>query len=615
MFRLLKYLRPYLWQCLALVAATGLQVWGTLQLPTMMSGIVNEGIVKTDYGYIWGTGLLMLGIAFLSTIGALASSYFSARIGTGFGRDLRRDVFKKILSYSINEIDDFSTASLITRTTNDIAQVQGVVVMMFMMMLRVPLMATGSIIQAISLAPDMTWILALAVALLLFFVVLIMSIVIPKFKLIQKMVDKITLLTRENLTGLRVIRAFNNQKVEEKKFAKANNDLTRMDIFVETVMSVTGPLMSLLLNGVSLLCIWIGVSHLEANAEYLGKMMAFMQYATHTIMSFLFLTILFVMLPRANVSAGRLNEVLRAKNSVVFKKKTEASDEDLARINEERKGAFTGASKGCNEPSVEFKNVSFSYSEKAEEAVLRGISFVAKAGQTTAIIGSTGSGKSTVVNLIPRFRDVTMGEVLVDGINVRDFAKDDLMRRIGYVPQKGFLFSGTVRSNILFGIDKTEVGGNEDALDKRMKKAAEIAQAAEFVEKMPDGYESKIIEAGTNVSGGQRQRLSIARAVAKDPEIYIFDDAFSALDMKTDKKLRAALKPVTRKAVTIIVAQRISTIKDADQIVVIDDGKLVAKGTHGELLVSSEVYREIVKSQLSDKEFEFEMNNARKGKK
>ena len=583
MFKMLRFIRPYKLQAFLLIFAIFLQAMGTLRLPTLMSAIVNDGIVTGDQGFIIFTGLKMVLWAVISALGALLSSYLSARIGAAIGRDMREELFEKILSFSIAEIDDFSTASLITRTTNDISTVQNTLVMMLSMALRVPMMAAGAIFEAVMLAPDMTWILALSVAVLIFFVVLILSLVLPKFMLYQKLVDKVNLLTRENLTGLRVIRAFNNEKYEQRKFNKTNVKIMKTDYFISWMLGFENPLMMLVFNGTSLLCVWIGISHLSFDASYLGKMMAFMQYATQVLLSFFFLAILFVMIPRASVSAKRINEVLKTKAKISWKKKMKSVDSDL--------------------PSVEFKNVSFKY-DGADENVLSNISFTAKAGETTAFIGSTGSGKTTLVNLVARFYDATDGEILVNGVNVREYSKHGLMEKIGFVPQKGFLFSGTIRSNILFGAhDKND--------EKCMRKAAKIAQASEFIRKLPDGFDTKIVEGGTNVSGGQRQRLSIARAVAKNPEIYIFDDAFSALDMKTDKILREALKEVTKKSVILTVAQRVSTIREADQIVVLDNGKVAGIGTHHELILKCKVYQEICQSQLSDAEFKKEIEDAR----
>lgn len=582
MFKMLRYIRPYYKQAIILILSIAMQAWGVLRLPTLMSEIVNKGIIDKDTDLILMVGVQMFLWTVLSSIGALSSSYFSAKIGAAIGRDMRDDVFKKILSFSIAEIDKFSTASLITRTTNDISTVQNTLIMMLSMMLRAPLMAVLAIIEAVRLAPDMTWIIAVSVGVLLFCVISIMMTVMPKFVLYQKLFDKINLLTRENLTGRRVIRAFNNEKYEARKFDKTNMKLMKTDIFIGTLMSLEGPLMTLIFNGTTVLCIWIGISHLEFDASYLGKMMAFMQYAVRVIMSFLFLTMLFVMVPRAAVSTKRINEVLRAKPKIIWKE--------------------TGEEVRENQPTVEFKKVSFKY-DGAEGEVLTNVSFLAKAGETTAFIGSTGSGKSTLINLVPRFYDCTSGEVLVNGINVKDYSKKGLMKKIGLVPQKGFLFSGTVKTNILFGVE------SENA-EHKVEEAAEIAQAKEFILKLPEQYQASITESGSNVSGGQRQRLAIARAVAKNPEIYIFDDAFSALDMKTDKVLREALKPVTKNAVVLVVAQRVSTIREAEQIVVLDEGKVVGRGKHSELIRNCKVYQEICKSQLSDEEYAEEVGNA-----
>lgn len=555
-----------------------MQAWSAIQLPAIMAQIVNNGIVQGDLSYVWEAGVRMVLFALLASVCAVVANLLAAMVGTAFARDLRNDIFKKVLSLSVTDMKNFSTASLITRTTNDVMQVQQAAVMCMTMLLRAPVMAVMAIIQAVVTAPDMTWIIALAVVILLVLVTTILGIVMPKFKIFQQLVDKITMLTRENLTGLRVIRAFNNEKLEQKKFDKVNTDLTRLSIWVDKVMSLQNPLINLVFNGTTLLCIWIGVSLITKDIAYLGNMMAFMQYAIQVIMSFLFLTMLFVVLPRANVSAKRINEILDTDSKIEWKEKT-VGKPDLA-------------------PSVEFEKVGFSYA-KAEEKVLEDVSFVAKAGETTAFIGSTGSGKSTLINLVPRFYEATEGKIKINGIDIKDYAQDDLMRRIGYVPQKGILFAGTVKSNITFGAP--------EITEQQVHEAARIAQAEEFIEKLDKKYDAHIAQGGSNVSGGQKQRLSVARAVAKNPDIYIFDDSFSALDMKTDAKLREALKPVTKNAVTLIVAQRISTIKDADQIVVLNEGKVVGKGTHGQLLQECGIYREIAKSQLSEEEFKKEL--------
>ena len=583
MLSFFRYLKPYWAQAILLVVAIGLQVWGTLALPALMADIVNDSIATKNTSQIWNIGLMMFGFTIMAAVCACLSSFFSARIGAALSRDIRQDVYRKILSLSISEIDNFSTASLITRTTNDIAQVQQTLIMSLSMLLRAPIMAIGAIIGAIDTAPDMTWIIVLAVGVMLVCIITVMAIVIPKFELFQKLIDKITLITRENLTGIRVVRAFNNQKLEYKKFKKANDEITDVNIFINNLMSLEAPLMTLVFNGTSILCVWIGISLLEKDISYLGDMMAFMQYALQVIMAFLVLTIFFVMLPRANVSARRIHEVLDIKPTIHWRKKTEGTP------------SLT--------PSVEFKDVTFSY-PSAEAPVLNNISFAAKAGETTAFIGSTGSGKTTLINLVPRFHDATSGEVIIDGLNVKKYSKDDLMQKIGYVPQRGLLFSGDINSNITFG--------NPSANASSVVKAASVSQAKEFIEKLPEKYGSSIAQGGHNVSGGQKQRLSIARAIAKEPKIYIFDDSFSALDMKTDKKLRKELKTITEKSVVLVVAQRISTIKDAEQIIVLDQGKIVGKGNHLELLNKCKVYREINKSQLSEEEYTAEINIAKK---
>ncbi len=582
MVKLFKYLKPYLWQIVILLFAVAVQVWSALQLPALMAQIVNDGIVVGDLGFIWGAGAKMMLFAVVAATGGAVANLMSSIVGAGFARDLRNRVFRQVLSLSVTDMKEFSTASLITRTTNDISQVQQAATMCMTMLVRAPMTAVLAIIQAVITAPDMTWIIALSVGILLALVIMILAIVMPKFKIFQQLIDKITLLTRENLTGLRVIRAFNNEKLERKKFDRANTELTDLAIWVNKVMSLQNPLINLVFNGTTLLCIWVGVSLISKDVAYLGNMMAFMQYAVQVIMSFLFLTMLFIVLPRASVSAKRINEVLDTKSKIEWREKT-AGKPDLR-------------------PSVEFEHVGFAYA-KAEEKVLEDVSFVAKAGETTAFIGSTGSGKSTLINLVPRFYEATEGTVRINGIDIREYGQEDLMRRIGYVPQKGILFAGTVASNIKFGAP--------EITDEEMRKAARIAQAEEFIEKLDKRYDAHIAQGGTNVSGGQKQRLSIARAVAKNPDIYIFDDSFSALDMKTDAKLRADLRPVTKGAVTLIVAQRISTIKDAEQIVVLNNGKVTGKGTHKDLLKDCEVYREIAKSQLSEEEFKRELEGAR----
>ena len=578
MFRLFRYLKPYWWQVALLLIATGGQVFATLQIPALMADIINNGIVKEDTGYIWQQGLIMLGIAVLSAGCALVASYFSARVGANFSRDIRADIYQKVLGLSLADTKDYSTASLINRTTDDVNQVQQTIMMMLSVMLLAPMFCIFALIMAIQTAPDMWWIIAVGITAIVLSATFILAFTMPKFKIYQKMVDRVTLLTRENLTGLRVIRAFDNEKLERDKFDKTNDELTRLNIFLDKVLKLMGPLTHIIFNGMTLLCSWVGISLLTVDFAYLGNMSAFAQYVSFVMMSFLMLSILFVMLPRANVCAGRIREVINIKPKICWPAETKGVPSKTA--------------------SVEFRKVDFRY-PGAEEKVLDDISFTARAGESVAFIGSTGSGKSTLINLVPRFYEVTSGEILVNGINIRDYNKDDLMGRIGLVPQRGVLFAGTVKANIKFGAS--------GATDAQVQEAARVAQAEDFIKKLPGGYDAHIAQGGTNVSGGQKQRLSIARAICKNPDIFIFDDSFSALDMKTDAKLREALQPITTDMVTMVVAQRISTIKNADQIVVLENGKMVGKGKHLELLGNCDVYRSIVKSQLSDQEFEKEM--------
>ena len=479
------------------------------------------------------------------------------------------------------DMKNYSTASLITRTTNDVNQIQMIITMMLSLMLRAPMFCIMGLVMAIKTAPEMSWIIVVGITAVVVSAAVILSIVAPKFRIFQSLIDRITLITRENLTGLKVIRAFNNEDIEKKKFGKTNKELTKLLIFIDCILELQNPMINIIFNGTSLLCSWVGISLLNQNFAYLGNMTAFAEYVTFVMMSFLMLSILFVMFPRANVSANRIHEILTTKDKIRWLKDTKGVPDKV--------------------PSVEFRKVYFAYPDAAEK-VLDNISFKAEVGKTTAFIGSTGSGKSTLINLVPRFYEATDGEILIDGLNIRDYSKEDLMQRIGLVPQHGVLFAGTVKSNIKFGAP--------NATDEQVRKAAEVAQATKFIEKMPGGFSAHIAQGGTNVSGGQKQRLSIARAICKNPDIFIFDDSFSALDMKTDAKLREALKPIVSDAVVLIVAQRVSTIKDADQIIVLDKGKMVGRGTHKELLRDCEVYQSIVKSQLSDAEWRKEMHGA-----
>ena len=589
MLKSIKYLKPYFWQCLLIVLGVALQVYTALELPALSSDIMNKGVAESNMSFIFQTGLLMLGITALGSLGSIISSYFSAKVSSRVAMDMRRDIFAKVMSLSFADVEKFSTASLITRTTGDIWTVQRTLIMSLTMMVRVPFMAIGAIIQAFRTAPNMTWIIAVSVAILFIQAAILISLAIPKFKVYQKILDKINSITRENLTGIKVIRALNKQKYEENKFERSNENLKNTDIYISKVMAFQQPVVNLVFNLSAVLIIFIGVSNLHTDMSYLGRMIAFSQYSAQVLMSFLFLTFLFVMIPRGNVSSKRISEVLETKSQITFKDQMTETPSEV--------------------PSVEFKHVTFSYGKKSE-AIIEDISFVAKSGQTTAFIGSTGSGKSTLINLVPRFFDATEGEVLINNLNIKEYTENALMDKIGYVPQRGYLFTGTVRSNILYGIENLK----KSELDARMRHAAKIAQAEEFITKLKDQYDAPISQGGTNISGGQRQRLAIARALAKQPEILIFDDAFSALDMKTDKKLREDLKSEIQDTVVLIVAQRISTIKEAEQIIVLDQGKMVGKGTHLELLKKCKVYQEIAKSQFSEEEFADEMRQAKEGK-
>jgi ATP-binding cassette subfamily B protein len=528
--------------------------------------------LQTNYILKIGGSMLLLTLATVAC--SITVGYISAKVAAGVSRDLRRDTFKKVESFSKTEFDKFSTASLITRTTNDVSQIQMAVTMIIRMVFYAPIMGVGAILHAVDKSPSLTWIIALGVVVLIGLVVTVFTIAMPKFKIVQSLIDKLNLVTRENLDGMMVIRAFNNQKFEENRFDKANLDLTKNSLFINRIMTVMMPVMMLLMNGISLLIIWVGSHEVAQSMMQVGDMMAFLQYAMQVVMSFLMLSMMFIILPRATVSANRIADVLAVDLVIKDPKEPKHFDKN-------------------SKWKVEFKHVSFRYPD-AEEDVLHDISFTALPGQTTAIIGSTGSGKSTVVNLIPRFYDVTNGAIYVDGLDIRDVNQSDLRDKIGYIPQKGTLFSGTIESNLRYA--------DENASIETLKKATDVAQATEFISSMTDGMESEIAQGGMNVSGGQKQRLAIARALVKAPPIYIFDDSFSAVDYKTDADLRKALKKSTGSSTVLIVAQRISTIKNAEQIIVLDDGRVVGKGTHEELMKSCQTYREIALSQLNKEE-------------
>ncbi len=524
--------------------------------------------------YLAVSGGKMLGLAFLGVMAAITITFLSARVAAAMGHDLRNMVYRKVIGFSSGEFHRFSTASLITRSTNDIQQIQLVMAMMFRIVLYAPILGIGGVLKVLNTNASMTWILGLAVVLILLVVIILFSVAMPKFTKLQKLIDRLNLVTREILTGIPVIRAFSREKHEEERFEKANRDLTRTNLFVNRCMTFMMPVMMLIMNGVSVLIIYSGAYAVDGGSMQVGDVMAFIQYAMQIIMSFLMITMMSIMLPRANVSAVRINEVLETEVSI-------RQPEDPKEPSPDVKGM------------VEFDHVTFAYPD-GDENVLEDITFTARKGETVAFIGSTGSGKSTLVNLIPRFYDVTKGAVRVDGVDVREMDEKVLRDKLGYVPQKGVLFSGTIASNISYGCP--------DASSETIEKAAEIAQAADFIEEKEKKYQSPIAQGGTNVSGGQKQRLSIARAIAKNPEIFIFDDSFSALDYKTDATLRKALKKATKDATTLIVAQRISTILHADRIIVLDEGRMAGQGTHQELMKNCQVYREIAMSQLSEEE-------------
>lgn len=573
MIKLFRFLKPYAHYVAAVIILLFFQVMAELYLPNLMSDIVDKGIMNGDTNYILKIGGFMLLVALGVAIITITSSYLSSRIATAFGRDLRKKVFVKAEGFSLHEFDKVGTSSMITRTTNDITQVQQVTTMMMRMMGTAPIMAVGSLIMAMNKDRHLTIVLAVSIPLILLVIFILSKVAIPLFKSMQKKIDKINLVLRENLTGIRVIRAFNRTEDEKKRFKEASFDFTSTAIKVNKMMAFAMPVMMLIMNLTTVAIIWFGGKRIDLGEMQVGDMMAFIQYAMQVMFSFLMVAMMFVMIPRAEASADRINEVLELEPEIV--------DTENPNLGYRQKGF------------LEFKGVTFSY-PGAEQPALENISFSAKPGETTAIIGGTGSGKSTLISLIPRFYDIQKGQILVDGVDVREMTQENLRAKIGFVPQKAVLFTGTIAENIRYG--------KEDATEEEVKHAAEVAQAADFISNMREGYDAIIAQGGNNVSGGQKQRLSIARALVRKPEIYIFDDSFSALDFKTDAKLRKALKQETKDATVIIVAQRVSTVMDADRIIVLDEGKIAGMGTHKELMQSNKIYREIVASQLSEEE-------------
>ena len=572
MKHILRIFSGYWLMFIILVGFTYAMVMANLWLPDKMSEIVNNGIIKQDMPAIWHNGLAMILVTAAGGLCSIVIGFLASRIATGMAQKLRMELFERVESFALADFNKFSTASLITRSTNDIQQIQMTSILLLRLALMAPIMAIGGLQKAIHNAPNLSWIIALAVSVLLVVIAVLFVIAVPRFKKLQTLVDKLNLVTRENLVGLKVIRAFHNEKIEQKKFQQANTELNKMNLFVNRLMMLLDPIMTLVMNFSSVAIVWFGAHLISSGNLQIGNMMAFLEYAMQVIISFLLLSMVFIMVPRAAVSVKRVGEVLDTLPSIVDPPSPQQLPHDA-----------TG--------KIEFKDVTFTYPD-ADLPVLSNINFTAEPGQTTAFIGSTGSGKSTLINLIPRFYDVSAGQILLDGVDIRQLKLEDLYDQIGYVPQKGVLFSGTIASNIKYG--------NAKASQKLVEKSAKIARAAEFISELKNGYKNDIAQGGSNVSGGQRQRLSIARAIAVEPNVYIFDDSFSALDFKTDAKLRSALAKETKHKTVLIVGQRINTIMNADKIIVLDEGKIVGQGTHQELMKNCQVYQEIAASQLSE---------------
>jgi ATP-binding cassette subfamily B multidrug efflux pump len=575
MIKLLRFMRPYRALLVLVVALAFVQALANLYLPTLMANIVDTGIINKDTGYIWRTGGEMFGVALVGMVAAIIGIFISSQVASGFGKIVRAKLFTHVQKFSMHEFDIVGSSSLITRTTNDTTQVQQVTVIALNMMITAPITMVAGIILALHEDVGLTWILVVAMPVLVAVIVLLFSRAIPLFRSIQVKLDRINLILDEGLTGVRVVRAFDRQRYEEQRFDVANRDLTDVTIRVNRMIALLMPAMMFVLNVSSVAILWFGSIRVNNGDMQVGAMIAFLQYAMQILFALLMVSMLFIFLPRASAAASRINEVLAIE--------PEINDAEQVKFADDKQGY------------VEFQDVTFSY-PGAEEPALSHISFSASPGEVTAIIGGTGAGKSTLVSLVPRFYDVDSGRVLLDGVDVREMSQEYMRAKIGFVPQKAVLFSGTIAENIRYG--------KEDASDEEISYAANVAQATEFIRDMPDGFETEIAQGGTNVSGGQKQRLSIARALVRKPEIYVFDDSFSALDYKTDARLRSALKKETRFATVLIVSQRVSTVMDADQIIVLDEGHIAGIGTHRELMRSSEVYRDIVSSQLSSEEIE-----------
>jgi ATP-binding cassette, subfamily B, multidrug efflux pump len=573
MIKLMRFMKPYRWLLVLVVILAAAQALGNLYLPNLFADIVNNGIVKGDTGYIWRLGGLMLLVTMGGTLAAVVGIFFSSRVATGFGKIIRAQIFTHVERFSLHEFDTVSASSLITRTTNDTTQVQQVMIVLLNMMITAPITLVAGIILALNQDVGLSWILVVVIPILVAAIVILMINAIPLFRAMQVKLDKLNLILDEGLTGVRVVRAFDRQRYEERRFDEANLELTSIAIRVNRLIASLMPIMMLCLNLSSIAILWFGANRINNGQMQLGALIAFLQYAMQILFALLMVSMMFIMLPRAAASADRINEVLDIK--------PEINDADEVKRADEQRGY------------VEFQDVTFSY-PGAEEPAISNISFSARPGEVTAIIGGTGSGKSTLISLVPRFYDVDSGRILVDGVDVREMSQEHLREKISLVPQKTVLFSGTIAGNILYG--------KEDASNEEIRHAAEVAQASDFIEKMQDGFDSVIAQGGTNVSGGQKQRLSIARALVRKPEIYLFDDSFSALDFKTDARLRAALRKETRQSTVFIVSQRVSTVMDADQIIVLDEGRTAGIGTHRELMKTCEVYRDIVSSQLSEEE-------------